>query len=223
MIFVYDIETLAFPFEALTPSQQEYLQRYAEKIDDPLEKQKKIEENIRYLSLYPYTAKIITLGMYEINYDKGVILYEDKESQEVWYDTDKRFKFIPSTEAEILEYFWSKIAKADKIVSFNGKNFDLPFLKIRSAINKIKVPKFDKKFSHIDLLDEFTFYGKLRKFNLDFYCHAFGIESPKTDYANGMEVSNLYQAGKFKEIAIYCSKDIYSTSKLYKIWENYLS
>jgi len=121
----------------------------------------------------------------------------------------------------MIDYFWSKIVKAKQIISFNGKNFDIPFLKIRSAINQIKVPKMNN-ILHTDLLDELTFYGKIRKFNLDFYCHAFGIETPKTDFANGLEVSNLYQAQRYKEIAEYCSRDLIATAKLFEIFQNYL-
>jgi len=64
MNIVFDIETLALPFESLSPSQQEYIQRYANKIEDENERLKKMEENIKYLPLYPFTAKIIAVGMY---------------------------------------------------------------------------------------------------------------------------------------------------------------
>ena len=99
---------------------------------------------------------------------------------------------------------------------------------IRSAMLKVKPSKnliksrYDKK-SHIDLLEQFTFYGLTRKFNLDFYCQAFGIESPKTKEISGMEVKNLYEAGRLRDIAIYCSRDIYATYQLYKIWEEYFA
>ena len=37
-----------------------------------------------------------------------------------------------------------------------------------------------------------------------------------------MEVKNYYEAGKVKEIAVYCGYDIYATYQLYKIWVEYL-
>ncbi|MEE9429490.1 MAG: hypothetical protein V3V16_00515 [Melioribacteraceae bacterium] len=74
---------------------------------------------------------------------------------------------------------------------------------------------------HIDLLDQFTFYGITRKFNLDFYCHAFGITSPKLKGISGMEVKELYKAGKTKDIAIYCGEDVKATYELYKIWNEF--
>jgi hypothetical protein len=221
MNIVFDIETLALPFESLSHSQQEYIQRYANKIEDENERLKKMEENIKYLPLYPFTAKIIAVGMYEIKSKKGIVLYESSLENELWKSVDETFKFQPADEKYMIDYFWSKIVKAKQIISFNGKNFDIPFLKIRSAINQIKVPKMNN-ILHTDLLDELTFYGKIRKFNLDFYCHAFGIETPKTDFANGLEVSNLYQAQRYKEIAEYCSRDLIATAKLFEIFQNYL-
>ena len=97
----------------------------------------------------------------------------------------------------MLKSFWKIIEVTDQVVTFNGRNFDIPFLMMRSAMLKIKPSKnlvgrrYDNK-SHIDLLEQFTFYGLTRKFNLDFYCNAFGIESPKTKEISGMEVKNLY-------------------------------
>jgi len=117
---------------------------------------------------------------------------------------------------------------ADTVVTFNGRNFDVPFLMIRSAFNKIKPTKnlitnrFDSSV-HIDLLDQLTFYGLIRKFNLDFYCHSFGIESPKSKGISGMDVKVLYEAGRIKDIAIYCGEDIYATFQLYKIWDEYIN
>ena len=57
---------------------------------------------------------------------------------------------------------------------------------------------------------------------LIFTVNAFGIESPKSKDISGMEVKTLYEAGRIKDIAVYCSKDIYATFQLFKIWEEYL-
>ena len=99
---------------------------------------------------------------------------------------------------------------------------------LRSAIHQIKPAKnlVSKKYDstlHIDLLEQFTYYGLTRKFNLDFYCQAFGISSPKSKGISGMEVKNLYEAGRIKDIAVYCCDDIYATYQLYKIWSEFLN
>jgi len=224
---VLDIETCAYPFESLTESQQEYLLRYAEKETDPGKKQEQTDQAIRYTSLYPLTAKCVAIGIYDIDKNKSFVYYESEEAEE-WFSEDQQIHYKGLIEEEMLKSFWKIIEVTDQVVTFNGRNFDLPFLMIRSAMLKVKPSKdliksrYDKK-SHVDLLEQFTFYGLTRKFNLDFYCNAFGIESPKTKEISGMEVKNLYEAGRLRDIAIYCSRDIYATYQLYKIWDEFLA
>jgi len=224
---ICDIETSAYPFESLSESQQEYLLRYTEKETDPGKKQKQVDEAIRYTSLYPLTAKCIAIGIYDVEKEKSFVYYESDEKEE-WQSEDKKVQYKGLPEKEMLQSFWKIIDVTDKVITFNGRNFDLPFLMIRSAMLKVKPTKnlirgrYNIK-THIDLLEQFTFYGLTRKFNLDFYCQAFGIESPKTKEISGMEVKNLYEAGKLKDIATYCSHDVYATYQLYKIWEEYLA
>jgi len=224
---VLDIETCAYPFESLSESQQEYLLRYAEKETDPGKKQEQTDQAIRYTSLYPLTAKCVAIGIYDIDKNKSFVYYESTEAEE-WFSEDQQIHYKGLLEEEMLKSFWKIMKVTDQVVTFNGRNFDIPFLMMRSAMLKIKPSKnlvgrrYDKK-SHIDLLEQFTFYGLTRKFNLDFYCNAFGIESPKTKEISGMEVKNLYEAGRLRDIAIYCSRDIYATYQLYKIWDEYLA
>lgn len=224
---VFDIETCAYPFESLSESQQEYLLRYAEKETDIDKKQNQTDEAIRYTSLYPLTAKCVAIGIYDIDKKKSFVYYESEKVEE-WFAVDEQVHYKGLSEVEILKSFWKIIEATDQVVTFNGRNFDVPFLMIRSAMLKIKPARnlIKKRYdinSHIDLLEQFTFYGLTRKFNLDFYCNAFGIESPKTTEISGMEVKNLYEAGRIKDIAVYCSLDIYATYQLYKIWDEFLN
>ena len=82
---------------------------------------------------------------------------------------------------------------------------------------------------HCDLAEQLTFYsvsgrdGAARRFNLDFYCKAFGIESPKSHGVTGMDVKDLMAEGKFREIAEYCLRDVRATVDLYKIWKERLA
>lgn len=222
---VFDIETCSYPLESLSESQQEYLLRYAEKERNNELKYEKVDEAIRYMSLYPFTAKVISIGIYDIEKEKSFVYYESENEEEWTGETFVHYKGV--SESEMLKSFWRIIDVTDTVITFNGRNFDVPFLMIRSAINRIKPTKnlLTKRYEtsiHIDLLDQFTFYSQIRKFNLDFYCHAFGIESPKSKGISGMEVKNLYEAGRIKDIAVYCGEDIYATYQLYKIWEEYL-
>lgn len=223
---VLDIETTAFSFESLSESQQEFILRNAEQEKDENLKNEKRDEAIRYLSLYPFTAKVISIGLYSVEAEKSLVMFESEESIE-WQNEDKQIKYKGMPENEMLEQFWAMAKKIDQIITFNGRNFDLPFLILRSALLKVKpsknfiVNRYDTSV-HIDLLDQLTFYGSVKKFNLDFYCRSFGIESPKSKGVTGMEVKELYNAGRIKDIAIYCGEDIRATYELYKIWKEFI-
>lgn len=224
---VFDIETCGYPFESLSESQQEYLLRYSEKETEEDRKSQKRDEAIRYLSLYPLTAKVIAIGIYHIEKEKTYVYYEDNNNEE-WFNEEKNISYKGLSEKEMIQSFWRIVDYCDQVITFNGRNFDVPFLMMRSALLQIRPTKnlIGKRYdssSHIDLLEQFTFYGLTRKFNLDFYCHAFGVESPKSKGVSGMEVKTLYEAGRIKDIAVYCAEDVNATHKLYKIWEKYLN
>jgi len=223
---VFDIETSGCKLTDLSESQQEYLLREALKETDEAIRKQKTDDAERFLSLYPYTAKAVAIGMFDVQNEKSFVYYEN-EAEEEWHSEDGKIVYKGFPEKIMLEKFWHVMEKADQVITFNGRNFDIPFLMMRSAKLKVKPSKnfmgyrFDTK-THVDLLEQFTFYSATRKFNLDFYCHAFDVQTPKSHEVSGMEVQNLYQAGRIKDIAIYCGKDIVATYRLFKIWEEYL-
>lgn len=224
---VFDIETCSLPLDTLSDSQKEYLFRYAEKEKDSQLKEEKYEEAIRYLSLYPFTSKVIVISIFDITKCKYLTYFESDVPVE-WHSEDETAFYKGLSESDLLTSFWNIISQVDRVVSFNGKYFDVPFLLLRSAVLRIKpskilsTNKFDSK-THIDLLDQLTFNGLTKKFNLDFYCHSFGIESSKNNEVNGMEVKNLYEAGRIKEIAQYCKEDVRATFELFQIWNEFLN
>ena len=227
MKLVFDIETVGCEFETLSESQQEFLLRVSEKEPNIEQREKLKDDAIRYLSLYPLTAKVVAIGMLNTETEHSMVLFEGNDTKE-WQSEETGVKYSSYSEAEMLTLFWEYAKKADSVVTFNGRNFDIPFLMIRSAILKIKPSgnfikkRYDNK-SHIDLLEDLTNYGITKKFNLDFYCKSFGIESPKSHGVSGMDVKQLYAAGKIEEIATYCAHDVEATFQLYKIWNEFLN
>jgi hypothetical protein len=79
------------------------------------------------------------------------------------------------------------------------------------------------------LAEQLTFYnvsgrdGAARRFNLDFYCKVFGIESPKAQGVTGRDVTPMVAEGRQREIAEYCLRDVRATVLLYQIWKQRLS
>jgi len=72
-------------------------------------------------------------------------------------------------------------------------------------------------------MDQFTFYGATREFNLDFYAKAFGITSPKSMGITGLELGPMFHAGRYREIAEYCMADVRATAELFQRWKMFLA
>ncbi len=89
---VFDIETCSYPFNSLSDSQKEYLLRYAEKEIDPDKKQQMTDEAIRYTSLYPFTAKCVAIGLYDVNKEKSFVYYESEQKEE-WNSEDQSVQY----------------------------------------------------------------------------------------------------------------------------------
>ena len=232
---VFDIETSALPLENFDETQQEYLFRECGKFTDEAEKCAKREEITRFMSLWPFTAQIVCIAMLNADSQRGQVLFTAEDFAEDTGETGP-VEFTPcADEGELLTAFWDVAKHYDEIVTFNGRGFDVPFLYLRSALLSVPISKknwLGYRYAtepHCDLAEQFTFYnvsgrdGAARRFNLDFYCKAFGIESPKSHGVTGMDVKDLLAAGKYREIAEYCLRDVHATVLLYQVWRDRLA
>ena len=230
---MFDIQTSALPRETLDEAQLEYLFRPAENLPDEAERARKREEIERQFNLWPFTAQCICICMINADSGRGKVLYLSDEFEEspegsIAYEACM-------DEAELLAQFWALAAKYSQVCTFNGRGFDVPFLYLRSAVLGVPISRKDwlgYRFStepHCDLADQLTFYnvggygGAARRFNLDFYCKVFGIDSPKSAGVTGMDMNDLMAEGRYREIADYCVRDVVATARLYELWKERLA
>lgn len=236
---IFDIETAPLDFENLSESQQEYIIRYA-KNDEEIQ-QKKYE-----MALSPMTAQIVCIGtqlMQSTDDGNWEQIGRAALSVDNSFEYGKREHLKLATgddcyltnEAKLLDDFWAILKKYNNavLISFNGRNFDAPFLMLRSAIHRIKPYRnlmSGTRYNypmHIDLIDELTFYNPSpytasKRFNFDFYARSFGIKSPKSEGVDGSMVGQYFKEGKIIEISEYCMRDINATWELFLVWNNYL-
>jgi len=232
---VFDIETSALPLENFDDSQQEYLFRDCEKLADETAKEARRAEIQRQFNLWPFTAQVVCIAMLNADTSKGQVLFTAEDCDEVSEEASP-VKFVPCVdEAELLTNFWDVAKHYETIVTFNGRGFDVPFTYLRSALLNVPISRKDwlgyrfQTDPHCDLAEQFTFYGvsgrdgAARRFNLDFYCKAFGIESPKGQGVTGRDINSLLAEGRYREIAEYCLRDVRATVLLYQIWKERLA
>jgi DNA polymerase elongation subunit (family B) len=232
---VFDIETTALPLGQFDETQQEYLLRDAQRLPDEPARAARREEIQRQFSLWPFTAQVVFIAMLNADTGRGQVLFtaEDFEPEEA--ETGP-VEFVPCMdENELLTAFWDVARHYDEVVTFNGRGFDVPFLYLRSALLNVPISRrnwLGYRYAtepHCDLAEQLTFYGvsgregAARRFNLDFYCKAFGIDSPKSHGVSGLDVNRLVQEGRFREIAEYCLRDVQATVELYRVWKDRLA
>jgi|SRR5438477_2283026 len=226
---VFDIETSALPVETFDAVQQEYLFREANRLPDEAQRSARQGEIAQLFSLWPLTARVVCIAMLNADTSRGQVLFTAEDHEEA-LEPNKQVQFIPCVdEAELLASFWDVAKHYEGVVTFNGRGFDVPFIYMRSGLLNIPISRKDwlgyrfQNEPHCDLADQLTFYnggrdGAGRRFNLDFYCKAFGIDSPKGHGVTGMDVSRLLAEGRCREIAEYCLRDVQATLLLYHIW-----
>ena len=231
---VFDIETTALPLEQFDDVQQEFLFREAEKLTDESLRLAKRADIAHMFSLWPLTGRIFCIAMVNADTERGQVLFiaDDFEEEPT---AGGAVEFVACMdEAELLTAFWDVAKHYDSVITFNGRGFDVPFIYMRSALLNVPISRKDwlgyryQVEPHCDLADQFTFYGggrdgATRRFNLDFYCKAFGIESPKAKGVTGLDVARLVSEGRYREVAEYCLRDVHATVLLYRIWRERLS
>ena len=232
---VFDIETSALPVESFDEVQQEYLFREAQRLPEETARNARRADIQQMFSLWPLTARVVCIAMLNAETQRGQVLFTADDFDE---DTaeDTPVKFVPCMdESELLAAYWDVAKHYDGIVTFNGRGFDVPFLYLRSALLNIPISRKEwlgYRFAtepHCDLAEQLSFYGvsgregAARRFNLDFYCKAFGIESPKGHGVTGMDINRLMEEGRHREIAEYCLRDVRATVELYRIWKERLA
>lgn len=232
---VFDIETSALPRETFDEAQWEYLFRDAAKQPDEALREARQAEIRQQLNLWPFTAQVVCVAMLNADTARGQVLFTADDCGEGEAGEGAVAFVACADETELLTTFWDVAKHYDRVVTFNGRGFDVPFLYLRSAL--LDVPISRKEWlgyryttePHCDLAEQFTFYGvsgregAARRFNLDFYCKAFGIDSPKSHGVTGMDVNELLVAGKYREIAEYCLRDVRATVELHRVWRTRLA
>lgn len=231
---ILDIETVGVDFDSLDKPTQGNLTRWIEKESNDEEEYKAALLDLKNgLGFSALTGEVVVIGVMDYYKNEGVIYFQapGQKHKEI---TENGITFKQAAEKEMLEKFWDGARHYEQFITFNGRGFDVPFLAVRSAVHGIRPTKDlmrgrylyqqDPHALHIDLQDQLTFYGAVRrKGSLHLWSRAFGIESPKSDGITGDDVGRLFKEKKFLDIARYNVGDLRATKALYDKWAEYLN
>ncbi len=134
-------------------------------------------------------------------------------------------------EKQLLQGFFQYLERhKPRLVSFNGRTFDLPVLKYRAMVHGIEAPWLHKSGDkwnsygyryatdwHCDLLDVLSDYGASAKIKLNEVCAAFGF--PGKFGVDGSMVAGMIDEGRVQEVRNYCETDVLNTYLVYLRWQ----
>jgi len=129
------------------------------------------------------------------------------------------------SEEEIVCEFWRRVeAFSGTLVSFNGRNFDLPVMELQALRYGCQAPRyFNEKYGHryryseerhYDLLDFLSNVGASRirgGFNL--LARLIGL--PGKTWVDGSMIQGLWDTGDLETIHTYCRQDVIQTYGLF--------
>ncbi len=130
-------------------------------------------------------------------------------------------------ERKLIEGFFSYFERIKpRLVSFNGRTFDLPVLRYRAMVHGIAAPflysagdkwnSYTSRYSpdwHCDLLEVLSDYGASARVRLNEVCAALGL--PGKFGPSGADVAGMYDEGRIGEIRAYCETDVLNTYLVY--------
>lgn len=130
-------------------------------------------------------------------------------------------------EKQLLQGFFTYVERIrPRLVSFNGRTFDLPVLKYRAMVHGISAPWLHKSGDkwnsysyryasdwHCDLLDVLSDFGASARVKLNEVCAAFGIAGKFG--VDGSKVAEMMDAGQIDDIRHYCETDVLNTYLVY--------
>lgn len=132
-----------------------------------------------------------------------------------------------ATEKELISWFFQLIDQyCPKLVSFNGRIFDIPVIKYRAMIHGIsgntfyhhgdKWNNYNQRYNtdyHFDLMDRLSDFGASASVKLNEVCAAFGY--PGKIGVDGEDVASLYDMNRIDLIRNYCETDVLNTYLIY--------
>jgi 3'-5' exonuclease len=136
----------------------------------------------------------------------------------------RKFGVLPRGDEGVTK-FWEAVNKGFRIVSWNGRSFDMPVMEMAAFRLGIPTPdyynaKFGARYrysedGHYDLYDFVTNNGAVvYRGGLNAISKMIGLTG-KIGTVRGNEVHDAYKAGRIDEIDQYCLGDVMITTALY--------
>jgi hypothetical protein len=214
---VLDVETIAAPGDE---DRQVAIQEMFEKGPDEW-----FDTAESFAALSPALARIVSIAFEDAESGKRMAVYD-----EMCGKAEQTNAHQAMGEADLLKRVNGVVANARRIVSFRGRNFDVPCLVHGMVANQIppcglllasfRESRYHTK-AHIDLWDQFTMFGASHGHGgatLRAWAMRYGFPDPKAG-GGGEQVAGLVSAQRATELVAYNLADAAVTAELYRSWK----
>jgi len=128
------------------------------------------------------------------------------------------------SEKAAISAFVGEVSSDTMVVTWGGRGFDIPVLLYRAMVNGIKAKaltgkEFSNRYnplSHLDLQDDMTFFGAVRKIGLDYTSAVLGL--PGKMEVKASSVHDLIVRNRFNSVRSYCVTDVVQTLVVFLRW-----
>ncbi len=219
-LFVFDIETVPD-----VQSARNLLGDYESPDDEIVEKLKqyhlRVTDGKNSFFRQPF-HKVVAISFLEAE------IHRDEDGSEFYVLKELRSGGnLDSKESDLIVGLFQHLSRLRaRIVSFNGRTFDMPVLKYRAMLHGVEAKwlhksgdkwnNYGSKYSldwHCDLIDAFSDFGASARVKMDELCALFGFPG-KID-VEGSQVDEMFKANRLGEIRDYCELDVLNTYLLY--------
>lgn len=133
-------------------------------------------------------------------------------------------------EGQLLRAFWRYFAdRRCRVVTWNGRAFDLPVLQMRALMYGIPIPSWFRRGDrwsgytnryapdfHSDLMELLSGHGASARMGLDEVATAMGLPGKAGEH--GSNVAELVARGEVRRVRDYCETDCLNTAGVYYRW-----
>ncbi len=219
---------LIFDVETFSPSTDSIDPHISEALTKQCQSEAERQEARQLFGLYAVAAQVACVGLFDPRRQRPAVFYRQdlgtiEKANYVEWEEEALEVNIQGFDGEValLEALWPAIEQFDTIITFNGRNFDCPFLMHRSFILGVEVKRhlFSNRYNirkHLDLCDYLSGFGASRRYSLDVWARSLRVKSPKDEGIDGSQVGELIKAGNIQAVANYCIGDVIATAKLAK-------
>lgn len=207
----FDLETIADKsvIPLLPPVEAKRNLKDPAKIKADIEQ--KEADRLSKLGLDPATARICCFGWFDGEAGKAYNYMLEAETLEA--------------EKKLLQKAWDILSTGDHFVTFNGNQFDVPMLLMRSLVNHVRpaIQISTKKYTitnHTDVRAVLNNWNDYKPGTLDFYSRLLLGRTPKGDF-DGSQVQDMWDMELYDDIAKYCMDDCEPTYQIFELMQKY--